>query len=82
MKGLTSVSRGGGNWMREGEWISHRHRLQCGDGQRKWVQGLSGCGQRLVDGDICNRVNNKKKEKNVGLVSMFVIYFIRLVGLG
>ena len=40
----------------------HRHRQQCGDGQREgggWVEVGKGGG----NGDICGSINNKNKEK-------------------
>ena len=44
--------------------MTHGHRQQCDDGQRRGEQGLGGGGQSGGNGDSCNSVNNKlKKEK-------------------
>ena len=56
-----------GDWMKEAEWISmtHRHRQQCGDGQREGRWGLAEGGPIRGNGDICNSANNKNKVKNI-----------------
>ena len=43
--------------------MTHRHRQQCGDGQREVGEGMGGVGQRGGTGDICNSVDNKNKVK-------------------
>ena len=43
--------------------ITHRHRQQCGDGQRKGELEAGGGAKWGGYGDICNNVNNKN-EKN------------------
>ena len=48
--------------------INHGHRQQCGDSQREWGGGwwLGGGTQGWVgNGDICNSINNKNKEKKL-----------------
>ena len=41
--------------------ITHRHRRECGHGQREGGSGRGGGGQRGENGKICNSVNNKNK---------------------
>ena len=59
-------------WATDHECMTHRHRQQGGDGQRQGVWGevgKVGVGG-LGNGDICNSVNNKNKEKNDCLGSL------------
>ena len=61
------MSRGLGDVYKR-QCITHRHRQQCGDGQRGeagawWRQSKLGQGAGKVNGDICNRVKNKNKVK-------------------
>ena len=44
--------------------VNHRHRQQCGDGQREGGAGAAG-GKGRGDGGICNSVNNKNKIKKL-----------------
>ena len=43
--------------------VTHRHRQQCGGGQREGGQALGTGGQKGGSGDICTSVNNKNKNK-------------------
>ena len=49
--------------IRQRTCMTHRHRQQCGDGQREVGEGMGGVGQRGGTGDICNSVDNKNKVK-------------------
>ena len=56
-----------GHWMKEVKRLAkqhicmtHRHRQQCGDGQRA---GGGGQRQGVGNGDTCNSANNKNKVK-------------------
>ena len=45
--------------------VAHRHKQQCGDGQREgWGRGWVEVGKGGENGDVCNSVNNKIKVKN------------------
>ena len=56
--------------------VTHRHRQQCGDGQREGgMVGLGGGEPRMGwgHGDICSSVNNKNKK----CVFSFYFYFLK-----
>ena len=42
---------------------NHRHRQQCGVGQKEGEAGLGEVGKEGENGGICNSVNNESKEK-------------------
>ena len=44
-------------------YVKHRHRQQCGDGQREGGQGSEEAGRVEGKGDICNGVDSKNKDK-------------------
>ena len=52
--------------------VTHRHRQQCDDGQRRGEQGLGGGGQSGGNGDSCNSGSNKNKE-NIKIIFNYQI---------
>ena len=73
------MGRGGTGWKKmkvltkEHIFITHRHRPQCGDGQRGGWEAKVGqeMGKQGEKGDICNSVNNKNELKIKYLEKIF-----------
>ena len=74
MKQNDSRQRGArrGDWMKEVKGLAkehicttHRHRQQCGDGQKEGGAGLGGVRRSGGNVDICYSVNNKNKVKKL-----------------
>ena len=72
MEQTDNSQRGGRNWIKEREGtsqrtyihITHRHRQQCGDGQREGGHKVGEeVAKRGKNGDTSNSVNNKKRKK-------------------